>query len=419
MKIWIVKEGEPLPCDDSPRLMRMGMLAEYLAEHGHEVVWWATTFIHGKKIYRCQEQREINVRENERLILLHSKTAYQKNVSLKRIRYHKVLANEFARCSQNYEKPDIILCSYPTVQFALEAEKYGKRNHVPVILDVRDLWPDIFVRVFPVWLRWLVRLGTFPMTCQTRRVFKQADAILGVVPMGLNWGLEKAGREQREFDRKIFIGYKPDEWTNMEERQKYIEEWETYGVTENTWNICFFGTMSNSSLDMDTCICAVKKLSATYPDLRLVLCGDGDGLARYKETAGGSKAIVFPGWADKGQIQSIVEISKAGIYPYKNTWDFKDTFSNKIIGYLAGGLPVLSSLQGFSKEYIEHHDIGLVYGENDVDSCAKAIEILYQNEQDRVRKWQNSLARFQKDFAADVVNKQFEALMEEMVARKK
>lgn len=414
MKVWILKEGEPLPCDDNPRLMRMGMLAEYLAEKGHQVVWWSTTFIHGSKTYRCREQRELDIRENEKLVLLHSKVCYQKNVSLSRIRYHRILAKEFAKNTVRFEKPDIILCSYPTVQFAKEALKYGKKHNVPVILDARDLWPDIFTRAFPAKLEWLGKIGILPLQIQAKRAFRRADAITGVVPSILEWGLRKAGRPANGYDRVIFIGYKPDQWENDAQRDEAMAEWRKYDVTPDTWNICFFGTMSNASVDMETCIQAVKEMSKEYPDIRLVLGGAGDGLERYKKKADGNKSIVFPGWLGKKQIQSMLELSKAGIYPVHNLMDCKDTFSNKLIGYMAGGLPVLSSLTGFSKTYIEKYDIGLTYEEGNPDSCRKAIEALYYHEQDRAVKAKNSYERFQKDFHSEIVNRQFEELMEEL-----
>ncbi|MDE7434578.1 MAG: glycosyltransferase family 4 protein [Lachnospiraceae bacterium] len=415
MKIWILKEGEPLPCDENPRLMRVGILAEYLARRGHQVVWWSTTFIHGAKTYRCQEQRELDIRENETLILLHSRVAYKKNTSLNRIRYNRILAQEFARNCEKYERPDLILCSYPTVEFAEKAISYGRKNHVPVILDVRDYWPDIFTRVFPAKLDWLVKIGILPMALQAKHAFRRANAITGVVPSALRWGLEKAGREQNLFDRTIYIGYKPDIWQDEEERRAVLMRWQNCGITPDTWNICFFGTMSSSSLDIDTCIEAVTELSNQYPDIRLVLCGDGDALKRYKKIANGNKCIVFPGWVGKTQIQSILEISKAGIYPYRNLWDFKNSYSNKIIGYMAEGLPVLSSLEGFSEQYIEKYDIGINYKEGDVSSCREAIETLYCDEKDRQNKGHNSYQRFKTDFDAEVVNRQFESLMEEIL----
>ena len=44
----------------------------------------------------------------------------------------------------NHLKPDIIVVSLPTIEFSYEACRYGEKNNVPVIVDVRDLWPDSF-----------------------------------------------------------------------------------------------------------------------------------------------------------------------------------------------------------------------------------------------------------------------------------
>lgn len=415
MKIWLIKEGEPLPCDENSRLMRMGMLAEYLAENGHQVVWWSSTYIHGKKKYYCTYPKVMSIRKNEDLVLLHSKISYKKNVSLSRIAYHEQLGRAFAKNLDKFEKPDIILCSYPIIQFANEAIKYGKKNHVPVILDVRDLWPDIFVRAFPKRWERIANVALIPLKLQAKSVFSQADVIISLTKRGLEWGLKKAGRKKNSLDRVIYIGYKPDEWKDQDEHKIAVKEWEKYGVTCDTWNICFFSTLSNSGLDLKTAIEATKRLARKYPRIRLVIGGDGDGAAKYKEIASNDSRIVFPGWLGNTQIHSLMELSKIGIYPLRNLPDLHDTFSNKLVGYLSSGLPVASSLSGFSKEYIEKYDIGLCYDENDVDSCYRVIEQFYLDDEMRKRKARNAYHRFCIDFHSEVVNKQFEDLMLEIL----
>ena len=126
LKIWIIRASEALPIE-SGKLMRAGLLADYLAKQGHDVVWWTTTFIHGEKRYRFDEQKVIDVNEHEKLILLHSPYAYKKNISLARIRYYRRLAKEFQKNCEQYDVPDIIVSSYPTVEFAEVAERYGKK----------------------------------------------------------------------------------------------------------------------------------------------------------------------------------------------------------------------------------------------------------------------------------------------------
>ena len=47
----------------------------------------------------------------------------------------------------------MIYVSYPIIEYAASAVKYGIKNHVPVIVDIRDLWPDIFNHNLPKWMK--------------------------------------------------------------------------------------------------------------------------------------------------------------------------------------------------------------------------------------------------------------------------
>ena len=414
MNIWLIAEGEPLPIEGQSRLMRVGMLAEYLARQGHNVTWYSSTFVHGRKEYLYRKTTEIMVREHERLILLHAPIAYKKNTSFTRVIYMELLGRAFRQHAHHEEKPDIVYASWPLPSFGEEAVRYGRKHNVPVVLDVRDFWPDIFTRAFPQGLRWASKLALQPMQRAARRSFRQADAVTGMVPAALRWGLHKAGRSARALDQVIYIGYDDSRDLPDEVMRKEIARWGNLGVTPETYNIIFFGSMSAAVIDGGTCIAGFKKLVQKYPDMRLVLCGDGDGLSRNKALAAGCPQIVFPGWCDNAQIQSLLSISNAGLYPMHNLPDFRDTISNKFIGYLAAGLPVISELEGFSKTYIERWQIGTTYQENQPDSFAQAAESLYLDRETAQRLGQNARKRFEADFDAEIVNEKFLRLFEEL-----
>lgn len=417
MKVWILKGAEPLPCDENPRLMRAGLLAQYLAERGHQVTWFATTYMHGEKKYRCHGQREYEASKNEKLVLLHSSTGYKKNISVARIVYHVKLARQFAKNSANYERPDVVFCCYPNMVSASEAIRYGRKNNVPVIIDVRDLWPDAFGRIFPQKLSWLADVLLSPLQLLARDIFRRADAITSVNPPGLRWALRKAGRKQGRFDRVVYIGYRLDEWKSEEERRSAVGAWEKYGITDKTWNIVFFSNLGKYDLDLPTPIKAVIRLSEKYPDIRLVVGGRGDGLESYRQEADGNPNIVFPGFLGNAEIHSLLELGKIGLFPRRNSLsDSKDAFGNKLIAYMSAGLAVLSCTQGFSRKYLERYDAGLIYEENDVESCCEMIERFYLDDGMRVRKGNNGYKRFCTDFDSEIVNRKFEELMEELQA---
>lgn len=407
LKIWLIKEGEALPIAENGRLMRMGALAKYLAEHGHRVTWWTSTFVHGEKEYICHKYREINVSKDERLILLHSPIAYKKNISVRRILYHKLLAVHFLKRSKDHERPDIILCAWPTPQFAKAALKYGKKMDVPVIIDIRDLWPDIFERIFPERFRFLSKIVLFPLKCSTGKIMASAAGIVGKEDRSLQWGCDYAGRAVKKTDKRIFIGgSRPVMGESI--LNENLKRWESLHVREENWNICFFSTLSTKSLDLETVIRAVILLGQKYSRIHLIIGGKGDGESYYRSLVKDASNIHFAGWLDQEQMNSLMAISECGIYCLKNTEDFKDTFTNKAVQYLSGGLPLINSLTGFARGFIELNHIGMNYDEGNVYSCAKAIETLYLDEGLRKAMSKTALDVFESYFEENVVNSQFE-----------
>ena len=406
MNIWLIGEGESIPVDGRERLMRLGMLAKYLSEHGHKVTWWSSTFIHGEKKYYCSKYKELQINPNERLILLHSAIAYKKNISLARIVYHEILALSFRRQSRRKKTPDLIFCAWPTSQFAREAVKYGKKKDIPVVVDIRDLWPDIFCRAFPERMQRIAKIGLKPLQYSAAITLRKAFGITGMVPYATDWGCRYAGRQNGENDATIFIGNEKPCLSDREWEEN-LAWWKERGISEDTWNICYFGTLS-ISVDLSAVIKAVRMLAKKYPDIRLVIGGEGDCKDALMRQAKESEHILFAGWLNGQQMNSLMRISRCGTYSYKNSEDFYNTFSNKGIQYLSAGLPILNSLGGFAKKMLKENQCGLTYKEGDAQDCAEQIDQFYLNPKMREQMAVNAYRLFEKEFEADIVNQKFE-----------
>ncbi len=416
MIIWLVKEGEPLPCDDNPRLMRTGLLAEYLSKNGNEVVWWSSTFEHGKKKQRFDADTDFNCFNTCKLKLLHTKNTYQKNTSIKRILYHKELGKKFFTRAKLCNKPDLIFCSYPTIDFAVYAIKYGKKNDVPIVIDVRDLWPDIFERVIPKRLSFLKRIILLPFNRKAKYALENATCITSINDSHLQWALNKACRKKNEFDTTAYLGYKKTLLTE-EEIKNQEDFWKKNNLSNNTWNICYFGTMSKMTLDMETIIKGFDKLNEIKKDLRLILCGDGDSLEYFKSLSS-NENIIFPGWVDKKQITYLMSISKLGLYHFHNLPDFINSFTNKIIEYMSGGVPVITSLKGFSKEYLLNNNAGIYYEENNVDSFIESVDNLIENEDLQLRMSKNALECYYRELTSDKANEKLLNTFKAIISKK-
>ena len=65
----------------------------------------------------------------------------------------RFLSHKDAACSfekwleNNKEIPDLIIASYPVLELCEAANKFGSKHSIPVIIDCRDFWPDIFIEI--------------------------------------------------------------------------------------------------------------------------------------------------------------------------------------------------------------------------------------------------------------------------------
>jgi hypothetical protein len=152
MLVWIVNPYGTLP-SEGWREYRSLMLARALAEKGHEVTWWISDFEHRSKSYRgCGELYDPLLPKGVRVIGVHS-TAYVRNISLQRIRYEINYGLELGRLAFKESAPDVIVMGDPALFFGAPVLAYQQRVGCKLVLDIIDLWPELFTLTLPKFLR--------------------------------------------------------------------------------------------------------------------------------------------------------------------------------------------------------------------------------------------------------------------------
>lgn len=417
MRIWLVTIGEPLPTDGTggDRLYRAGILATMLARSGHEVVWWSSTFDHVRKRQRFSTDTMLRQESGVLLKLLHG-CGYARNVSLRRLVDHAILARKFTRQAEGMPRPDVILCSLPPLELPVAVTRYGKAYGVPVVVDVRDLWPDIFLELVPRWLLPLFNLGLAPMWRQARMACRNAFAITGNAPGFVEWGLGRAQRSATDLDRYFPFGYAAPMLTD-DERESANSFWSKYGLKggDAEFTVCFFGVFSNQ-FDLETVIDAALMLEAEGAGVRFILCGTGERLEALKNRAGGSQAVIFPGWVGRAEIWALMALSDVGIAPYRNHAGFVGNLPNKPIEYMAGGLPVVSGLQGYLEELLDRNQCGVSYSPGDARALRDVIIRLMGDGAQVTMMSTNARRVFSEKFDADKVYGEMITYLQDVVA---
>ncbi|MGE5483895.1 MAG: glycosyltransferase family 4 protein [Ignavibacteriales bacterium] len=414
MRIWLITVGEPLPVDGGgKRLLRTGLLAAILCQRGHDVVWWTSTFDHTGKRHRANSDVSVRVGERLWIQMLHS-VGYRRNVSLRRVVDHWGIARKFSILASKEKTPDIILCSLPTLELSVAAAEYGRSKGVPVVVDIRDMWPDSFLEVVPRWGRQVGRLLLSPMFEYARRACSMATAITGITPTFVDWGVGCAGRRRSPYDRDFPMGY--SSVTPAAEAIDRAEQfWTSTGIRKENGDFiaCFLGAMGRQ-FDLETVISAARSLSRGQRRFRFVLCGDGESLARYRRLAEGCASITFPGWVGAAEIWALMRMSSVGLAPYRTSPDFEASLPNKPIEYLSSGLPVVTSLGGVLGTLLSDHICGVKYGDGDPQSLEAVLVDLYDHPERVDAMSANAVSLYRERFVAEKVYAEMAAYLEGM-----
>lgn len=406
MRIWLVKIGETLPIGkNEKRLLRTGLLSIALANDGHDIVWWTSTFDHFKKKQLFEVDTDFDYRPNLRISLLSGK-AYKRNVAIDRVINHQTIAKKFKkRIKDEIDKPDIIVCSYPTIGLAYECIKFGKKHKIPIIIDIRDLWPDIFFEeLIPIPLRTIAFKIYNIFFRKHQHIFKNADGIIGITDSILNWGLRYADREASKNDKVFHLSYKKTDLTCTKLQLKSLEK-KGLKFKNNKLYVCLIGTISDYKFDFNPIVEAAKLLIDVNNEIQFIICGDGEGLEKLKDRCNGLPNMVFTGWIDQHEINCILTNSDIGIAPYHNTLTYSTSIPSKISEYFAYGMPVVSGLGGVLANYLKLNDVGNFYQSG--HELVEQLVLLKKNPEYLYKLSTNALNLYTTDFDSRIVYKKF------------
>lgn len=351
-----------MPVQPGVGRMRTWMLAEAAAAAGHTVTWWSSTHSHQQKQLLATEDRTVDVDGRFTLRMIQA-GAYKSNRSLRRVLHHRQLARRFSQLAESESRPDIIVASYPIIGFAQAAIDFGRKYGIPVVVDVRDPWPDVFRTLFPSSLSWLGEATVRFFDRDARRCLAGSSGIVAVSEGFLAWALEKAGLSRRTPDRVFYIGghAAAESMANLD-RNAVIP---SASLRPDQVVIAFVGSFGHS-YQLDLIGDLARRLSQQGNDnVHFVLVGDGmqrDAVAAYAEALSN---VTYLGWQDANTVRRVLAVTDIGIAPYNV---LPGCMPNKVCEYLAAGLPVLNSTYGDLPPLLEEYEAGFSYAPGDLDA---------------------------------------------------
>jgi glycosyltransferase involved in cell wall biosynthesis len=352
-------------------------------------VWWACDFDHRSKqfIGRPNERRRFGTLE---VVMIHG-PGYKRNVGVARLIHLAVHARNLRRAIARETVPDVILGAIPSIEATFAVSQYAGSHRVPLIVDIRDEWPEDFVRWLPGFLK---SIGRIALRGKFRRLgasCSSAAAIVGVTQRQLTYGVRFSGRDQRQADRVFYTGAN-DHGTVPD--PEIVHRWQHGPLAGIDFVVVHAGTMSKSR-PLRALIAAVRSMSRRH-SVRLILAGGGDQEAACREAADGDPAIWFAGWLDAREMRTVLLMSNAVAAMYHPDYGF--SLPTKFFDYLAAGRPIISSCPGEARELIEKEAVGLVVDPEDARDMEAALVRLHLHPEEADRMGDRARKLFLKTF---------------------
>jgi len=350
--------------------MRCGLLARELLSRRHSVTWVSSNFFHFTKSYRYSDP--LNSLPRGLQIVLLRTTPYHKNVSIFRLINHQQYCVRLKRWMESNPVPEGIIVTYPLLYAAWLCLEFGKSKGIPVVVDIQDIWPEVFLTAFPKRLRGLARILLVGQFRQGKKIFRLADNCTAVSRYYLQYGESLKGTKF-SYSQVYYLGYQP---SSSDSDQLGLELLKVSGFEPSDVNFTFVG-MLGSSYDISCVIRAARIIRSSYPSVKFIIAGDGPLKAQWQREAQGLDNVRFIGFVDSSRLGALLRHSFAGLVTYIS--GALQSIPNKPIEYVAYGLPVVNSLSGEFAELIENKRIGISYVPGNVESLIVAIKTFLDN----------------------------------------
>ena len=174
MKIWFVPVFENTPLDDNKNTRYNSLVNEAVARE-HEIVFWTSTFRHNVKAQRYAGSHVEEVDSQLKIRFVNTKP-YRGNISFGRLFSHLSLSHAMvAEFESEKQLPDVIMVAFPPISTAYEIVRWAKKKNIPVITDIIDPWPDVFMSHLKGLKKTAAGVAIYPLRKRVSYIFKNTD----------------------------------------------------------------------------------------------------------------------------------------------------------------------------------------------------------------------------------------------------
>jgi glycosyltransferase involved in cell wall biosynthesis len=358
--------------------MRAVNLANILANRGHQVVIWSALFFHQEKRKRDHLNFQFKYSQNIEYRLIDS-PGYIKHIGFSRLFDHACLAwNLRKSLNREIEFPDAAFIGYPPIEAAFIMSGWLKKRNIPFLLDVKDMWPDIFLEIFPRVCQWVGKIALYPYFYMAKKIINRAAGVTTISNDFFIW-IEKTKKISTSIFSRVLPLVAPKYHLSDSDSQAAKAWWENQGLKGvEAYKFGFVGSLSRA-FNFEPIFEAAAKCMEEGISCQFIICGDGPKKIELMKRASKFKNVIFPGWIDRPQAEFLKKDCLAILAPYEDTKDFSASIPNKVIDAWQSGKLILCSLGDPFQRYLNDNLAGLSYCNDRPNSFYNAMNELIKD----------------------------------------
>jgi glycosyltransferase involved in cell wall biosynthesis len=268
--------------------------------------------------------------------------------------------------SLRIERPDVVIATSPQFFCGWAGVFVSRLKCRPLVLEIRDIWPESIVAVGAMRSRLLLRMLEY----LERRMYRAADHIVAVgdgyrdnilqkVDVGDRISVITNGVDLRQFSLR-----RPDD--------AFLRE---HGLS-GSFVCSYLGTIGMAH-GLDVVVRAATQLRERgRKDIRFCLVGDGADRARLEEltcAAGVEELVVFAGRQPKDRIPALLASSDACLIHLRSCELFGTVIPSKIFETMAMGRPMIMGVRGEARDIVHRAEAGLDMEPDSPESLAACV----------------------------------------------
>lgn len=372
---------------------RWNQFAKYWAQAGHKVTVLAGTvhYATGRKTpeYKGKFIVRERVMDNLDVLWCHVSESYNKSFvgrfwAYISFAFSTILVGLF--CTG---KCDVIICTSPPLTVGLTGWVLSKLKRIPMVFEVRDLWPESAIDTGVLTNKWLIKMGYW----LERKSYKSASWINVLTPAFERALIEKKGVRP---DRISMIpnGADLDVFKPGHRNNRVREKYRLGGKFIVTY-VGAHGVANHLIQILET-----AKLFKEDSDIAFMLVGDGMEKPMLKEKAAewGLNNVLFVDSVPKDVIVDYIAASDVCTAVLKKVDTFKTVYPNKVFDYMAAARPVIIGIDGVARKLVVNAKAGIFAEPENAQSFAEAIMFLKENPQKRQVFGENGLKFVRQNF---------------------